>query len=236
MGLAKDFSKKRSFVSEFYKRQIQLWGEKTQENLANKSIAIIGCGGLGCSIAYALGSSGIGRIYLVDFDKISLSNIHRQIAFEFRDEGRYKCEVLAKRLQKRALKSIKFIPHVGNFEEFAKNSPHVDLILDATDNLHVRKNISKFTKNLNLSWLYASVEEFYGQVCLFDGAKFEDIFKTANTQPKAQFAPMVMQVASFSANLALRYLADLQVEKDILYCLYLDKKGEFCLKNFNIKP
>jgi len=65
----------------YFNRQIQLWGEATQKSLQHKKIAIIGAGGLGCTLAMALGASGIGEIHMVDFDTVSNHNIHRQIAF-----------------------------------------------------------------------------------------------------------------------------------------------------------
>ena len=55
----------------YFNRQIQLWGEATQKSLQHKKIAIIGSGGLGCTLAMALGTSGIGEIHMVDFDTVS---------------------------------------------------------------------------------------------------------------------------------------------------------------------
>ena len=72
----------------YFHRQIQLWGEQTQRALADKRILIIGAGGLGSSLSYALGASGIGRISVVDFDTVALHNIHRQILFTLADEGK----------------------------------------------------------------------------------------------------------------------------------------------------
>ena len=77
----------------YFNRQIQLWGEATQKSLQHKKIAIIGSGGLGCTLAMALGASGIGEIHMVDFDTVSLHNIHRQIAFTLEDEGKSKSKV-----------------------------------------------------------------------------------------------------------------------------------------------
>ncbi|MEJ2489400.1 MAG: ThiF family adenylyltransferase, partial [Sulfurovaceae bacterium] len=71
--------------AEYFKRQIELWGAQKQEALQDKSIAIIGAGGLGSSLALALSGSGIGDIDVVDFDRVSLHNIHRQIAFRLED-------------------------------------------------------------------------------------------------------------------------------------------------------
>ena len=78
---------------DYFNRQIQLWGEETQTLLQDKKIAIIGSGGLGCSLAMALGTSGIGQIDMVDFDTVGLHNIHRQVAFTLNDENRLKSEV-----------------------------------------------------------------------------------------------------------------------------------------------
>lgn len=221
-------------MSEFYKRQVMLWGEDAQKSLSQKSIAIIGCGGLGCSIGYALGASGIGEIYLVDFDEISLHNIHRQLAFSLEDENAYKSQILANVLTKR-VKDVSIKAFTCNFKEFTQKGLHVDLILDATDNLHVRSDINAYAKKTTTPWIYASVEEFNGQVCFFDKADFSDTFKIHDTKPKGQIAPMVMQVASFSANLALRYLASLHVKKDKLYYLSYDKNGEFKTQSFDVQ-
>lgn len=68
--------------NEYFHRQLQLWGEEIQHDLQSKTIAIISSGGLGSSLGIALGSCGIGTIYCVDFDKVEVHNIHRQIAFK----------------------------------------------------------------------------------------------------------------------------------------------------------
>jgi molybdopterin/thiamine biosynthesis adenylyltransferase len=122
----------------YFNRQINLLGEQNQKNLKNKSIAIIGCGGLGCTIATALSGSGIGTIYLIDFDKIEIHNIHRQIAFKLDDIDKYKCEALANSCKQRVEYS-QFIPLVKTFDEFINEGLCVDLIIDATDNLETRK-------------------------------------------------------------------------------------------------
>ncbi|WP_456427706.1 HesA/MoeB/ThiF family protein, partial [Nitratifractor sp.] len=67
--------------ADYFKRQIQLWGAAAQETLAQKRILIVGCGGLGSTLALGLGGSGVGEIHLVDFDEVSVHNIHRQIVF-----------------------------------------------------------------------------------------------------------------------------------------------------------
>lgn len=219
-------------LEDYFNRQIQLWGEDTQKSLEDKKIAIIGSGGLGCSLAYGLGTSGIGEINIVDFDIVSLHNIHRQIAFNLKDEGRYKSEVVVEILKAKN-PFIKSHAYTIGFNEFKKIDEEYDLILDATDNLHVREEIDKFAKDKNIPWIYGSVEAFNGQVCFFDKASFQ-VFNISDHKPAGITTPIVMHIASLQANLALRYLAKLPIVKDKLYYLYFNSDGELITKKFNM--
>ena len=217
----------------YFSRQLMLWGEDRQKILKSKSILIVGSGGLGCSVALALSGSGIGRIDLVDFDRVEIHNIHRQVLFNLKDCGEFKAKVASNKIKKRNpyLKSDFF---TLSFEELTNKNIKYDLIIDATDNLDVRAKIDSFAKQNGIAWIYGSVEEFNGQVCLFKSAGF-DMFAKGKVTPKGIAAPMVMQIASFEANLALRYLANLEVASDILYYLYYNNIGEFEVKKFNLK-
>ncbi len=217
---------------DYFKRQIELWGEQKQHSLKQKKIAIIGCGGLGSSLALSLGSSGIGEIDLVDFDKVAFHNIHRQITFSLANENEYKSLVTKKVLQKR-FADIKINSFEIDFLEYSKKNRNVDLILDATDNLAVRGLIDKFSKSQKTPWIYGSVEEFNGQVCFFDKSNF-GAFQITDKTPAGIASPMVMNIASFQANLAIRYLVDLPVKKDKLYYLFFDKFGEFKMQSFKM--
>jgi len=219
-------------MKEYFSRQIMLWGKEKQEALLNKKVLIVGSGGLGCSVALALSGSGIGTIDIVDFDRVEEHNIHRQILFDLKDIGEYKSEVAIKKIKKRVEKLSSTAYNIS-FEELIKDKPFYDLIIDATDNLFVREQIDKYAKELNIAWIYGSVEEFNGQVCLFRDANF-NIFAKRDVETKGIAAPMVMQIASLEANLALRFLANLSVSSDILYYLYYNSDGEFEIKKFKL--
>jgi len=219
-------------TEDYFNRQIQLWGEATQASLQDKKIAIIGSGGLGCSLAYALGTSGIGTIDMVDFDTVGLHNIHRQIAFTLADENRLKAEVVVERIQSKN-PFVKTKAYGMGFEQFKLLGNSYDLILDATDNLQTREAIDSYAKQVNTPWIYGSVEAFNGQVCFFDKSSFQ-VFNISDHKPAGITAPIVMHIASLQANLALRYLAGLSVVKDKLYYLYFNSDGELITQKFNM--
>ena len=223
-------------MMKYFHRQVQLWGEDTQTLLQSKKIAIIGSGGLGSSLAFALGASGIGEIHMIDFDEVSLHNIHRQIAFKVGDEGKNKAVINAQLIEQRC-PYVKAIAHECDFKEFSQKNIDVDLIIDATDNLPSRAEINEYAKSQNMPWLYGSVEAFHGQVCFIDKSSFTDAFKIIKKTPAGIAAPIVMHIASLQANLALRYLAGLSVKKDMLYYLFFNDEGEMITQKFGLpKP
>ena len=220
-------------MEEYFKRQIDLWGLEKQKELSTKSILIVGSGGLGSSLAFALGSIGLGKITLVDFDEVAIHNIHRQIVFTLNDEGKFKSDVVKSMIKSRS-KFTKVKTFIESFERFSEREDQkFDLIFDATDNLETRNAIDLYAKANKTDWIYASVEAFYGQVCLFKKSSFQT-FQNSNIKPKGVSTPIVMQVASFQANIGLKYLIGENVKEDILYILSFDKNGIFQVKNFGM--
>lgn len=218
---------------KYFHRQVQLWGEDTQKSLQDKKIVIIGSGGLGSSLAFALGASGIGEIHMVDFDEVSHHNIHRQIAFKIGDEGRNKALVNAELIEARC-PFVEAIAHECDFKTWSEKGIEVDLIIDATDNLPTRGDINTYAKRKKLPWVYGSVEAFHAQVCFIQDSSFTDAFKIIQKTPAGITAPMVMHIASLQANLALRFLAGLSVKKDILYYLFFNDEGELITQKFGL--
>ncbi len=101
------------------------------------------------------------------------------------------------------------------------------------DNLQTREELDNYSKGKQIPWVYGSVEEFNGQVCLFERASF-GVFGRGEHEIGGVTAPMVMQIASLQANLALRYLAGLPIVRDKLYYLYFNGDGELIIQKFNM--
>ncbi len=220
-------------MMEYFHRQVQLWGEDTQRSLQDKKIVIVGTGGLGSSLAFALGASGIGEIHLIDFDDVTIHNIHRQIAFKMGDEGKNKAVLNANLIHERC-PYVKAIAHEYDFKTWCEKNIDVDLILDGTDNLITRAEINEYAKEKNKPWIYGSVEAYHGQVCFIDKSSFTDAFKIMKLTPAGITGAIVMHIATLQANLALRYLAGLTVKKDLLYYLFFDEEGELINQKFRL--
>ena len=73
-------------------------GEKLQKKFSKAVVAICGLGGLGSNIAVCLARAGIGRLILIDFDRVDITNLHRQ-QYKADQIGRYKTEALAENLR-----------------------------------------------------------------------------------------------------------------------------------------
>ena len=84
-----------------YLRQIQLFGEENQRKLSESKVLIIGIGGLGCPVLEILASAGIGRIGIVDSDKVDFHNLHRQFLYDENSVGQPKVEVAKNRIKNR---------------------------------------------------------------------------------------------------------------------------------------
>ena len=73
-------------------------GKELQEKFTGNTVAICGLGGLGSNIAVSLARAGVGRLILIDFDKVDISNLHRQ-QYKASQIGRYKTEALTENLR-----------------------------------------------------------------------------------------------------------------------------------------
>jgi len=206
-----------------FRRQIEIIGSN-QNKLKNKSVLVIGAGGLGNVVMSEIGCIGLKEIYIIDFDMIELHNIHRQFQFKEADIGKYKAKVLANRTHRCG---TKIIPLVEKFETFDKK---VDLIIDCTDNFETREKIDKFAKANKIPWVYASVENWVGQVCLFKDKSIDIFNNPIQHQVTGVMPAMVGLVGSIESIIATKYLAELDVEFDRLY--YIDFSKELKISQF----
>lgn len=155
-----------------YARQIILpaFGGAGQAKLKGAHVAIIGAGGIGCPAITYLAAAGVGRLTIIDHDRIELSNLQRQPLFTDADLGALKAEVAAD-----AARRIN--PHVeavamaeridaGNAEALLAGA---GLILDGCDNFATRLAVNAAAVALHIPLLSAAIGAFEGQVALYEG-------------------------------------------------------------------
>lgn len=82
---------------EWYAALSERHGEKIQKNFESATVAVCGLGGLGSNIAFALARAGIGKLILIDFDSVDITNLHRQ-QYKANQIGMNKTEALKENL------------------------------------------------------------------------------------------------------------------------------------------
>ncbi|MET2986586.1 HesA/MoeB/ThiF family protein [Aureibaculum conchae] len=144
-------------------------GKSGQQKLQQTTVLIVGCGGLGNTVATSLAGSGIGTIHLVDFDVVDVSNLHRQLFFTPDDIGKPKVFILGKYLTKIA-PFTQVIEHnlVITKENVFDLITKVDYVLDCTDSLPTKYLLSDACVLRNKPFIYGSLYKYDGYVASFN--------------------------------------------------------------------
>lgn len=156
---------------QLFQRQTTLteFGERGQQKLQGAKVLIIGCGGLGNSAAVYLATSGIGRIHLIDFDVIDVSNLHRQVFFKSDEIGKSKAEILARYIEQIApFTEISFSNNAISKSNIFKAICDFDIVLDCTDSLPIKYLINDACVLNDKILIYGSLYKFDGYIASFN--------------------------------------------------------------------
>ena len=190
-------------------------GEKLQSKFSAAAVAICGLGGLGSNIAVALARAGLGKLILIDFDKVDISNLHRQ-QYKANQIGKYKTEAMAENL-------LEISPYIKletlstrlSEENCAELLSKVDIVCEAFDDPEAKAMLTDIVlEKLPGSFLVAAsgmagmgspnairtrriTKHFY--LC---GDETSEVSDT-----NSLFAPRVMLCAAHQAQTALRIIA-----------------------------
>ena len=108
-------------------------GMELHERFSSATVAICGLGGLGSNIAIALARAGIGKLLLIDFDRVDITNLHRQ-QYKSNQIGRYKTEALAENLSEIApYTEIETVTAKITEENFVDLLKDADIVCEAFD-------------------------------------------------------------------------------------------------------
>ena len=154
-----------------YSRQYMLdeIGVEGQIKIKQAKVLVVGEGGLGCPALQYLGAAGVGTIGIIDFDKVEIHNLHRQILFTTDDIGKPKAPIAAQKINA-------INPNVSCivFNELLQESNAVniisqfDIVVDGSDNFLTRYLVNDVCVQLNKPLVYGSLLKFEAQLAVFN--------------------------------------------------------------------
>jgi adenylyltransferase/sulfurtransferase len=210
---------------ERYQRQILLkeFGKSSQDKLAKAHVLVIGAGGLGCPVLLYLAAAGIGAIGIADDDKVSVTNLHRQVLFTMNDIGSFKAETATVRLREMN-PEIRINAHSYRLQN--QNALDVirsyDLVIDGTDNFATRYMVNDACVLLGKPLISGSVSKFEGQVMVLNAkgrglpVNYRDIFpdppsgdEALNCAESGVLGVLTGIIGSLMANEAIKLIANI---------------------------
>ncbi len=157
-----------------YRRHLTLpqFGLEGQQRLLRARVLLVGAGGLGCPTAQYLAAAGVGTLGLVDFDRIDLSNLQRQVLYGTADVGRPKVEVARERI---AALNPDVRVEVHDLRLRADNVLELvaryDVVVDGSDNFNTRYLVSDACVLRGRPNVHGAVLRFEGQASVFDATR-----------------------------------------------------------------
>ena len=149
-----------------YDRQMMIegFGREGQERLRRAKVVVAGAGGLGSVISIYLAVAGVGKIRLIDHDRVELSNLNRQILYGDDDIGRGKVSSARQKIESLnpevAVEAVSETITEGGAFELVDGC---DLIVDAMDNFATRYILNKVAINRGIPFFHGAVRGFEGR-------------------------------------------------------------------------
>lgn len=207
-------------AADRYQKQVLFagLGAGGQARLMASAVLVCGAGGLGGGISQLLARAGVGRVRVVDRDRVELSNLHRQLLYDEDDLGRPKAEAAAARLAAMnrtvAVEGIVAEVSAATIDELCAG---VDLVLDGSDNLPTRYVINDAAVRRGLPWVMAGCVAAHGNLmliqpgvtpclrCLFPAPPPEGGHPTSDSV--GILGPVAAAVAALAALEAIKWLS-----------------------------
>ena len=201
----------KRFEKQIILKKIGISGQK---KILSSSVLIVGVGGLGCPLITYLAASGIGKIGIVDFDRVEISNLNRQTLFGTNDLGKFKV-IQAKKKINNLNKKVKIVTY--NKKLTSKNIKNIfkkfDIICDGTDNFNTRYLINDNCKKNKKILISAAISKFDGHLLKFNFKKKGPCYRCFmpeiphienNCQTEGIFSPVAGIMGSLQASEVLK--------------------------------
>ena len=156
-----------------YSRQLMLpqFGVDGQERLKSSHVIIVGVGGLGCPAVSNLSAAGVGKLTLIDGDRVDLTNLHRQHLYTTADVGTLKVEAAARHISAQnhlvAVDTLAERLEPSWSERWLQLLSSADLVIDGSDNFATRYLVNETCVRSRVPLCYGSVYRYSGEVATF---------------------------------------------------------------------
>ncbi len=197
-------------VRKIFSRQASLFGKKGQERLLNSTVCVVGLGGLGSVVCECLVRAGVGNLILMDFDRVSVSDLNRQILYSYRDIGKRKVDAASERLRS-VFPEVKIRAVSKRLTKNSASFLRGDMVADCLDNFEARFFLDRLCSDKGLAFVHAGVEGLFGQVVTVlpeASRRLSDIYQGIGRSEKRPVAlcPPVMVVGAVQALEILNFL------------------------------
>ena len=241
-------------IIERFSRQIVLKNISIlgQKRILSSKVLIIGAGGLGSPVAEFLSRAGIGSLGIVDNDKVSLSNLHRQSLYNTSDIGKFKVKIAKDKIKKiNPYTKVTIYKIRLNNDNFKKIINNYDYIVDGSDNFKTKFLLNDFCLKFKKVLVTGAISKFDGHIftfnfkdkrvpclrCFFQESKISD--DLLNCESEGILGTVAGIVGTIQANEVLKKILNIGTGLDgyifILDLLYLNfrkvklKKRKNCI-------
>ena len=238
-----NLSQFKRFEKQIIIKKIGLAGQK---KISSASVLILGMGGLGCPLLTYLAASGVGKIGIVDFDKVEISNLNRQTLFNSKDIGKFKVNQAKKAIYK-INKKIKVVPFKKKLtsRNIKKIFSNFDIICDGTDNYNTRYLINDYCVKNKKILISSAISKFDGQLMKFNFKKKGPCYRCFmpnppdfenNCQTDGIFSPVAGIMGSLQANEVLKCILNTKNNLNNQILIFNAIKTEFRKSKISINP
>ncbi|MGE5944729.1 MAG: molybdopterin-synthase adenylyltransferase MoeB [Flavobacteriales bacterium] len=170
-------------------------GQAGQDKLSNAKVLVVGAGGLGCPILQYLAAAGIGKLGIIDFDVVDISNLQRQVLFGMASLGKNKAEAAKIRLED-LNPEIAIITYAEKltYQNALELFNNYDIIVDGSDNFETRYLVNDACIITNKPLVFGAIYKFEGQVSVFNyqnGPSYRCLFPIP---PKKDMVPNCSEI------------------------------------------
>jgi len=233
----------KRFEKQIILKKIGLAGQK---KILSANVLIVGMGGLGCPLLTYLAASGVGKIGIVDFDKVEISNLNRQTLFSTKDIGKYKVNQAKKVINKinKKTKIISFKKKL-TYKNINKIFNNYNIICDGTDNYNTRYLINDYCVKNKKILITSAISKFDGQLMKFDFKKKGPCYRCFmpsppdienNCQSEGIFSPVAGIMGSLQANEVLKSILNSKNDLKNRLLIFDALNTEFRKSKISINP